>query len=234
MGAFGTTIDTLSSLSSVFSKTARNDRHADSLRNLVIHLDDTAQRAFKEFASGMRMLHKHSSHNSFNVYDISGQNLRLLNANLKNNADYRKTIRRIRSQAIASPQWCRTELLANEELDAGLLYIPAGQSLMMGDQGAAALTIRDNELHAPFAPAGEPVHSHRLYLNLAGKPIFEYRKPLSIHTTNRYMRTSTQVPESRCLRLKQAFAEERGRYQVQRINAGEETCLLLNVNLLQE
>jgi hypothetical protein len=233
MGAFGTTIDTLSSLSSAFSKATRNDRHADNLRNLVIQLDDTAQRAFKEFATGMRMLHKHSSHNSFNVYDISGQNLRLLNANLKTNADYRKTVRRIRSQAIASPQWCRIELFANDELDAGLLYLPAGQSLTMGDQ-SPALTVRDNALHTPFAPAGEPANSHRLYLNLAGKPIFEYRKPLSIHTSNRYMRTSTQVPESRCLRSKEAFAEEQGCYEVQRINADQETCLLLNVNLLQE
>ncbi|MGD8567083.1 MAG: hypothetical protein PVJ39_03180 [Gammaproteobacteria bacterium] len=225
-------MDTLSALSSAFTKATRHDRQADSLRNLVIDLDDTAQRAFNEFATGMRMLHKHSSHNSFNVFEISSQNLKLLNANLKTNADYRKTVSRIRSRAIASPQWCRIELLANDALDAGLLYIPAGQSLIMGDQGA--LTIRDNALHAPFALSGEPVHNRRLYLNLAGKPIFEYQKPISIHTMNRYIRTSTQQSESRCLRHKEAFTEEQGRYEVQRINAGQETCLLLNINLLQD
>lgn len=234
MGAFGITIDTLSSISSAFGKPKRGGKQKiDGLSNLTISLGDASLRSFKEFFTGMLMLHKYSSHNSSDVQEITRQNLKLLHTNLKSDAEYRKIFNKIRSRAISSPQWAWIPLLCNAELDAGLLYIPAGQSVAPQKPGAN-LTIRDNSLHAPFARVTGQDTNRQLYLSLVGNPIVEYHNPAVRQPGLKVRKTGSHPVETRCLRNSESFNGESGHDEAQLIYANQEDCLLLNVNLFQQ
>ena len=234
MGAFGITIDTLSSISSAFGKPKKGGKQkSDGLSGLAINLGDASLRSFKEFSTGMLMLHKYSSHNSSNVQEITRQNLKLLHTNLKSDAEYRKVVNSIRSRTTASPQWAWIPLLCNADLDAGLLYIPLGQSVAPQKPGAN-LTIRDNSLHAPFARIASQNTSRQLYLSLAGNPIVEYRNPAVPQLGPKFLKTSSHPEETRCLRNSESFTGESGHDEIQLIYANQKDCLLLNINLFEQ
>ncbi|MGD8571364.1 MAG: hypothetical protein PVH98_02840 [Gammaproteobacteria bacterium] len=227
-------MDSLSSLSNAFGKAAKTNTTIDQgLQGLDIQLDDTGLRAFKEFTSGMRMLHRHSRHNSINVLKITSQNLRLLNTNLKASTNYRKALARITSRRFNSANWCWISLLTNDELNAGLLYIPAGHSVTPGHR-ELALAMRNNADHTPLTPDANSGLRHRLYLNLAGKPIFEYRQPMAIQYTNRYIHLPVQTTDSCTLRTKEAFSEQPGDQEVQQISTTQDPSLLLTIHLPHE
>lgn len=232
MSAFSITLDTLSSISSAFSKSRKGDKPKDDgINGLSLTLSEASLRSFNEFATGMRMLHKYSSHISSNVQEITRQNLKLLHSNLKADAQYRKTISQIRTGKLHAPQWAWIPLLSNNELDAGLLYIPGGQSVAPQKPGAN-LTIRDNALHAPFARVASQ-HTHcQLYLNLAGNPVVEHRNPVTAQLAPAFAK-NTPI-ESLCLRNSDSFAGQSGINDVHRIGAPQHTCLLLNINLFQD
>ncbi|KPJ97043.1 MAG: hypothetical protein AMJ55_00580 [Gammaproteobacteria bacterium SG8_15] len=221
MGAFNFAMGTLSSLSSAISLPKGPGKNAVNLNELSITLDDNAQRAFTEFTTGMRMLHKHSTRHGFNLASIARQNLKLLHTNLGASQAYRKTIQKIRSGMVSSNHWAWLPLAENDGITCGLLYVPAGHTVAPHTAGAN-VTIHQNELHSPFAAAENYDIGYQLYLGLIGSTHIECTQP------NRRVTPAIEHSKS-LLKRGDTFMEEPLYSQIRRLSAGREASLLLNV-----
>ena len=214
MGTLSVTLDRLSHFTSTLTTSKRQPNVGIDLTTFEINLDDKAKRAFAEFNTGMEMLHKHGMHNDCNIQDISRHNLKLLHGNLKYSKNYRSSVRYLSTHTIASPQWSWIPLIETTNMRAGFLYLAAGKSVTFNNPGIA-ITLRHNNLIAPFA---QPDHS-QLYLNLLGKIQIQCLSPENQLTT-------TQI-----LKKGYAIAENNAGSVVHRLSAGQDTSLLLNVQL---
>ena len=133
MGALSFAMDTLATLSSVLAPTKGNRNYLD-LSSLEFTLDDIAQRAFDEFATGMKMLHKHGARNACDISAITQQNIKLLHSNLKASPNYRNTLSLIHGSAGVMMHRTWLPLLDNHDLSAGLLYLAPGNSSSPSNQ----------------------------------------------------------------------------------------------------
>ena len=133
MGALSFAMDTLATLSSVLAPTKGNRNYLD-LSSLEFTLDDIAQRAFDEFATGMKMLHKHGARNACDISAITQQNIKLLHSNLKASPNYRNTLSLIHGSAGVMMHRTWLPLLDNHDLSAGLLYLAPGNSSSLSNQ----------------------------------------------------------------------------------------------------
>lgn len=234
MGAFNFAMGTLSSISSVFVSPKSGRKNTINLNDFRIELDSNAQRAFTEFSTGMQMLHKHSVHNSFNVVTITEQNLKLLHGNLKANQAYKKTISQIRSRSVESNHWAWLPLFSNQDISAGLIYLPAGHTVAPNTAGAN-VTIRQNSLHAPFSHTQTSDSGHQLYLGLMGNTAIECQSPTftgSSYSTRKLGTAKQSGSSSVTLKRNDAFIENPIHKKVQRLYSGQEPCLILNIHLL--
>jgi len=235
MGAFDFAMGTLSSISSVFASPKGAAKNTINLNDFRIELDNNAQRAFSEFSTGMQMLHKHSAHNSFNVVTVSEQNLKLLHINLKTNQAYNKTIKQIRSRAVESNHWAWLPLFSNQDISAGLIYLPAGHTVAPNTAGAN-VTIRQNSLHAPFSHTENSYAGHQLYLGLMGITSIECIPPVPTNSSSYRTLKTVSVEQSGSLSVtikrNDTFIENPLHKKVQRLYSSQEPCLILNVNLL--
>ncbi|MCI0507923.1 MAG: hypothetical protein L0Z73_17695 [Gammaproteobacteria bacterium] len=234
MGAFEFAMDTLSSISSAFSQPKGTAKNTFNLNDLSISLDDNATRAFSEFITGMRMLHKHSIHHGCSIAAITRQNLKLLQTNLNATKAYRNTIRRIRSNAVRSNHWAWLPLVNNEDINAGLLYLPTGHIVAPRTAGAN-VTIHQKELHIPFPADGKSNTGYQLYLGLMGKTCIEFSHPVTVDSEARStVSTFNNDIESTpiCIKRGGTFVEEPALRTVSRLYSTQEPCLLLNIHLL--
>ena len=235
MGAFDFAMGTLSSISSAFASPKGAGKNTINLNDFRIELDSDAQRAFSEFSTGMQMLHKHSAHNSFNVVTVSEQNLKLLHSNLKTNQAYKKTITQIRSRAVESNHWAWLPLFSNQDISAGLIYLPAGHTVAPNTAGAN-VTIRQHTLHAPFSHTENNNSGHQLYLGLMGNTAIECK--LTAFPSSSSYKTlnvgSAEQTNSSSVTLKRndAFIVDPIHKKVQRLYSSQEPCLILDVHLL--
>ena len=235
MGAFDFAMGTLSSISSVFAYSKGAGKNTINLNDFRIELDSNAQRAFSEFSTGMQMLHKHSAHNSFNIVTISEQNLKLLHSNLKTNQAYKRTISQIRTRAVESNHWAWLPLFSNQDISAGLIYLPAGHTVAPNTAGAN-VTIHHNTLHAPFTSAEKQTCGHQLYLGLMGSTTIECVSPAPTYSSS-FRQTNTgsaahNSSSSVTLKRNDAFIADPLHKTVERVYSGQEPCLILNVHLL--
>ncbi|WP_455201958.1 hypothetical protein [Kaarinaea lacus] len=235
MGAFTFAMGTLSSISSVFVSSKSGRKNAINLNDFRIELDSNAQRAFAEFSTGMQMLYKHSVHNSFNVATVTEQNLKLLHSNLKSNQAYKKTISQIRSRSVESNHWAWLPLFSDQDISAGLIYLPAGHTVAPNTAGAN-VTIRQNTLHTPFSHTQVNESGHQLYLGLMGNTAIECQSPTfssaTYGTTRNYGTAKQSGSLSVTLKRNDAFIENPLHKKVQRLCSGQEPSLILNVHLL--
>ena len=230
MGAFNIAMETLSSISSAFVSPKGTGKVTINLNDFRIKLDHNGQRAFSEFSTGMQMLHKHSAHNSSNLATVSEQNLKLLHSNLKTHQAYKNIIAQIRSRAVESSHWAWLPLISNQDISAGLIYLPAGHTVAPNTAGAN-VTIRQNSLHTPFTHTENNTDGHQLYLGLMGTTVIECKtlvsnysfsyRSLSPDTTNQTETSSTS------LKRNYAFIESPYHQKVQRISSDQEPCLLI-------
>ncbi|WP_455209061.1 hypothetical protein [Kaarinaea lacus] len=232
MGAFDFAMGTLSSLSSAFSLSKGTRKSTVNLNDLSIILDDNARRACSDFATGMRMLHKHSVHHSFSVDSISQQNLKLLHTNLKANRAYRNTIAKIRSRAVKSNHWAWLPLLQEIEINAGLLYLPTGHTVSPQTAGAN-VTIHKNELHTPFATAAKTKVGYQLYLGLMGSTYIECIEPAAAVSRNELPIANSEIASAPiCVKRGDTFIEDPRQSCIRRLFSSKGPSLLLNVHLL--
>jgi len=214
MGTFSIAMDRLSNFTSAIAVSRHRPKAGIDLSTFEILLDDNAKRAFAEFNTGMKMLHKHGLHNDCNIQDISRQNLKLLHSNLKESKNYRAGINYLTSSSIESPQWSWIPLLEKPDIRAGLLYLVAGKSVAFKN-ASTAITLRHSNLVAPFA---QPDHT-QLYLNLMGRTQIEC------------MGTESQLTTMQILKKGFAIADNNAGCVVHRLSAGRDASLLLNVQL---
>jgi hypothetical protein len=221
MGAFNFAMGTLSSLSSAFSLPKGSGKNDVNLNELSIALDDNAQRAFTEFTTGMRMLHKHSTRHGFNLASIARQNLKLLHTNLGVSQVYRKTIQKIRSGRVSSNHWAWLPLAENDGITCALLYVPASHTVAPHTAGAN-VTIHQNELHSPFVAAENYGIGYQLYLGLIGSTHIEcgQQARMDAPAIDRAMSL---------LKRGDTFVEEPLYNTIRRLSADREPSLLLNV-----
>jgi hypothetical protein len=215
MNALTFATHTLASLSSAFTPKHAEARHLN-LSELTFALDDNAQRSFYEFSTGMKMLYQHGSRNPCNINQIAYQNLKLLHSNLKSNHSFRRGLSAIRENSMANQRWDWLPLVSNSDISAGLIYLPAHQSVTP-NQKSASLTMRGNELHAPFPDATEFSKARQLYLSLIGDVNVDLYSDI----------TASNV----ILKQGEAFTKAHGSSVVKRISASEESCLVLDVQL---
>lgn len=215
MNALSFATHTLASLSSAFAPKHAESEHVN-LTELTFDLDDNAQRSFYEFSTGMKMLYQHGSRNPCNISHIAYQNLKLLHSNLKSNRSFRRGLSTIRENSVTNQRWAWLPLVSNSEISAGLIYIPAQKSVTPNTK-SASLTMRGNELHAPFSSATEFPQARQLYLSLMGDVEIELHSDI----------TTSHVT----LKHGEAFSKPHGSTVVNRITSAEESCLLLNVQL---
>ena len=218
MGAFNFTMGTLSS---AFSLPKASGKNPVNLNELSITLDDNGQRAFTEFTTGMRMLHKHSTRHGFNLASIARQNLKLLHTNLGATQVYKKTIHKIRSGRVNSNHWAWLPLADNDGITCGLLYLPAGHTVAPHTAGAN-VTIHQNGLHSPFAFAENYGAGYQLYLGLIGSTHIECGQQAK-------MVASTLDHSTSLLKRGDTFVEEPLYNTIRRLTADREPSLLLNV-----
>ncbi|HEY5603228.1 MAG TPA: hypothetical protein VIM41_08980 [Gammaproteobacteria bacterium] len=234
MGAFDFAMGRLSSLSSAFSLPKGSGKNPVKVNNLSIALSDNALRAFTEFTIGMRMLHKHSIHHGFSVANITRQNLKLLHTNLNATPAYRETIAKIRSRAVTSNHWAWLPLLANKEINAGLLYLPAGHSVTPFTAGAN-VTLYQKGLHTPFPAAGSGSAGSQLYLGLTGETYIECVPPATALAPSglAFSAFNKKIEATSCIKRGDTFVEDPALHKVHRLISTHEPCLLLNVHMLQ-
>lgn len=215
MNALTFATHTLASLSSAFTPKHAEAKHL-KLSELTFDLDDNAQRSFYEFSTGMKMLYQHGSRNPCNINQIAYQNLKLLHSNLKSNHSFRRGLSAIKENSMANQRWDCLPLVSNSEISAGLIYIPAHKSVTPNNE-SASLTMRGNELHAPFSQTTEFSQARQLYLSLIGDVKVDLYSDIA----------TSQV----ILKHGEAFAKPHGSTVVKELSAAKESCLLLNVQL---
>jgi len=208
-------MDRLSHFTSALTISKRQPKVGLDLTTFEISLDENAKRAFAEFNTGMKMLHKHGLHNDCNIQDISRQNLKLLHGNLKRSENYRNGIRYLSAKNIASPQWSWIPLIERTDIRAGLLYLAAGKSVTFKNPGSA-ITLRYSNLITPFAQQDRT----QLYLNILGTT--------QIECMNEESQQSTTLLQ---LQKGHAIAESNKGSIVHRLSANRSASLLLNVQL---
>jgi len=214
MGTLSLAFDRLFTMTSSLAFAKTGQHKGVDLSQLEVSLDQHAMRAFEEFNTGMYMLHKHAVHNGCNSQEIAQQNLKLLHTNLKTSKTYRGTINYIRNSRIESPQWNWIPLFDNTGIKAGLLYLAAGNMVRFKKPGSAT-TLRQSSLFAPFSQA----NSTQLYLGLKGNTLIECSN------------TSGEVTARKQIKSGDAYTEDTDRCSIHRLNAGKESCLLLNILL---
>ena len=228
MGAFDFAMGTLSALSSALSIQGAR-KNTVNLNDLTINLDDQSQRAFSEFSTGMRMLHKHSIHHDFDMAAIARQNLKLLHTNLSANKNYRNTIAKVRSGSVTSHNWAWLPLYNNEIVNAGFLYLPAGHAVAPHTQGAN-VTIHQNELRLPFRENDSQL-DHQLFLGLVGNTYINLLSQSSFsHPVTTDVASLDLNSASLSLRRGGAYVEEPPHRIVHRVFSHRDPCLLLNVH----
>jgi len=211
MGAFSFAADTLATLSSAFSPKNALVARAN-VSKLSITLDENAQRIFTEFSTGMKMLHLHGSRNPCNTTKITNQNLKLLHTNLKSNKSYRKAISDIRNNAVDTEHWAWLPLISNADIEANMLFLPAGtsiSSLVTGQNGVL-------QQQAPESHLDASTQKHH-YVSLLGYTEFDI---------SRQNRTSSIL-----LRSGDVFAETNEEVRVKHLRAMKGNSLILNIHL---
>ena len=214
MGALSFAMDTLATLSSVLAPTKGNRNYLD-LSSLEFTLDDIAQRAFDEFATGMKMLHKHGARNACDISAITQQNIKLLHSNLKASPNYRNTLSLIHGSAGVMMHRTWLPLLDNHDLSAGLLYLAPGNSSSPSNQDTNTM-IHQDTLH------GLETNATQIYFSIMGQTQIHFR------TTSLDSRTNTIT-----LKKGGAFAEDPLRFTVDQLISQKET-LLLNIRFLHQ
>lgn len=167
MGAFSFAADTIASLSAAFASKQSSPLVQVNLNNLNLELDENAHRIFREFSTGMKMLFTHGRRNPCNVSHISQQNLKLLHTNLKANPSYQCSLERIKQNSSATDNWAWLPMLSNEQISAGMLFLPTNGSISPNKSGFN-LTIHQDELQAPFANNLDYGQVNQLYLSVEG------------------------------------------------------------------
>ncbi len=233
MGAFDFAMDSLSSLASAFALPRGPGRNKINLNNYQLELDDSAKRVFAEFSIGMKMLYKHSVHNRFNLRSITEQNLKLLHNNLKSIQSYKKTINQIRSRSVESNHWAWIPLFNDQDINAGLLYLPAGHMVTPNIAGAN-VTIHQKSLHTPFTGAESSQNGHQLYLGLMGAASIECMPASSTGKGFRYnsrnVKTANQQPLITVnIRRDETFITDPVHSNVHCVSTSQAACLVLNV-----
>jgi len=226
MGALNFAMDTLASLTSALAP-PKSIRKGLNLDSLAIKLDDSTRRVVDEFNTGMRMLHKHSVHNTCDVLAITRQNMKLLHTNLKADSTYRRTISLIRSNLDSLTHWSWIPLLENKDLNAGLLYLAPGNSVSPNRRGAN-ISILYNTLNEEGSNHDEQATiATQLYLNVFGKTRISCCNASLNDSTVTLAQSSTRI-----LKPGEAFAENPVQTQVERLVTEKEASLLLGIRLL--
>ena len=215
MGAFSFAVDTLTSLSSAFASKNHASSPQAQLPNLVLEMDDQANRLFNEFSTGMKMLYKHGSRNPCNISVISQKNAKLLYTNLKANACFRATLAQINKSASVTDQWAWLPLTTNESISAGILFLPPNSTLSPNKAGAS-LTIHQSELHAPFS--NHSCNKH-IYLALEGCPELDIQYDFSKSTLS--------------LKPGDSFSTDFTSSSIDQIRASQEYSLMLGIQLFE-
>lgn len=215
MGALSFAADTLASLSAAFAS-KNPPQGLVNLTKLTLELDEQAHRIFSEFSTGMKMLYQHGNRNPCNVLQISQQNLKLLHTNLKANQSFRLSLAKVQQNSSVTDNWAWLPLLSNEDISAGILFLPSNSSISPNSSGAN-LTMHQSELQAPFANNLESAHTRQLYLALEGNT------ELNIH--NDYEKSSYLLKQG------ESIATEHSSSNVNRISALQGNSLILSVQL---
>ena len=211
MGAFSFAADTLATLSSAFSpKSAPVTR--SNVSKISVALDNNAQRMFTEFSTGMKMLNLHGVRNPCNITKIANQNLKLLYTNLKSNNSYRKAVSEIRSNAVDTQHWAWLPLIANQDIEASMLFLPVGTGV------PAHITDPHNNQNQQVHDHGSVVASQdHYYISLLGFA--------ELDIANR-SRTSTVS-----LKSGDVFAETSDQTRIKQIRAIKGSSLILKIKL---
>jgi hypothetical protein len=234
MGAFDFAMGTLSSLSSAFSLPKGAGKNTVSLNGLSITVADNTRRAFSEFTTGMRMLHKHSIHHSYDVASIARQNLKLLHTNLTADPQYRHTVAKIRSGALKSSQKVYLPLFGDDEISSGLLYLPAGHSVVPPMAGANVRLDQNGLFPPPGSVASDNDDGYQLYLGLVGSTYIDSAPRTHMKSPGRIaVSTKQNTFESSpiCVKRGDAYIEEPLYHKVHRLFTDRESGLLLSLHI---
>lgn len=215
MGALSFATGTLATLSSAFSsKNAIVAR--TNISKFSIELDDSAQRIFTEFSTGMKMLYLHGSRNPCNIAKITCQNLKLLHTNLKSNKSFRRAISEIRNNAVDTQHWAWLPLLSNDDIAASVLFLPGDTSISPNLTGPKHF----DQYHEAEATSGSHAHVNsvrQLYLTLLGNAELDSSNLGNVSTIQ--------------LKTGEVFADLYAQNPVNRIRAIKGNSLVLNIRI---